>query len=48
MPDAKPLEAEIIELTRQLVESIVQSDWKTYTNLNCIFNKTFNLWYRNL
>lgn len=33
MSDAKHHEAEIIELTRQLVESIVDSDWKTYTKL---------------
>ena len=37
MPDAKKyeteIETEIIELTRQLVESIVHSDWETYTQL---------------
>ncbi len=29
MPDTRHHEAEIIELTRQLVESIAHSDWET-------------------
>ncbi|MCP4943539.1 MAG: DUF4440 domain-containing protein [Rubripirellula sp.] len=33
MPDSRNHETEIIELTRQLVESIVHSDWETYTQL---------------
>jgi len=33
MPNIKTPETEIIELTHQLVESIVQSDWNTYTKL---------------
>jgi calcium/calmodulin-dependent protein kinase (CaM kinase) II len=33
MPDSRNYETEIIELTRQLVESIVHSDWETYTQL---------------
>lgn len=33
MPDSRNLETEIIELTGQLVESIVHSDWETYTQL---------------
>ncbi|HBV62755.1 MAG TPA: DUF4440 domain-containing protein [Rhodopirellula sp.] len=33
MPDTTHPEAEIIELTRQLVESIVHSDWEIYTKL---------------
>ena len=33
MPDSRNHETEIIDLTRQLVESIVHSDWETYTQL---------------
>ncbi|MDA8967756.1 DUF4440 domain-containing protein [bacterium] len=33
MPDKQYQETEIIELTRQLVESIVHFDWQTYTKL---------------
>ena len=33
MPDTQHQEAEIIELTRQLVESIVHFDWQIYTKL---------------
>ena len=33
MPDSRNHETEIIELTRQLVESIVHSDWETYPQL---------------
>ena len=32
MPDTTHPEAEIIELTRQLVESIVHSDWEMITD----------------
>lgn len=39
MPDSKNQEAEIIELTRQLVESIVNCDWETYTKL-CVEDLT--------
>ncbi|MDA7492469.1 DUF4440 domain-containing protein [bacterium] len=39
MPDSRNLETEIIELTGQLVESIVHSDWETYTQL-CVEDLT--------
>ena len=33
MPNTENHETEIIELTHQLVDSIVQSDWESYTKL---------------